>query len=1187
MSNNFQALGGPGNNPGNNPIGLPNNCLTNGAGMQGVASQAHETSGNYFTFFQGSGINFVRTSEQYTWPMLETTKGVYSFNFSYSDSFVSIATSNGGKVLYALRYNNPLYFDWDSTASYPQFGFANSSGTASSFGTGTGISTFAYYSLQNYNFNNPPSLNTSTAFWQLITPYWTSVTTYGIGSFVVYQNPTGISSFFYSKISNNIGIAPTTATDNTWALTNIFSQSPRTANNYNPYNLYFAGPQIGFSTIFSWGTNYNGFYNFGYLQSFQSNTQCQGFAGYCSAIINRYRGLGIMYEISNEPDDLASFWLPSPSFSTSLLGIQSFALSYLNTFTAVSNKIRSVPAIASEYLVACAMSAKNTYWLDYLCNGSLGTSILYYCDAVSIHNYSGLYGLNPESTTYWYTSHIKNLINQYSPIGTSPVPIISSEWGFASPNGMGQSSTTIVSAGGFNTQYAVYNITSYPASPYEAVAPAGTGNTNLLQNTNGIGVSWRTYNNTNGYWMASGNSGVNYNYYGGSAINGFNPTAQPTACLDPNGTMLAWQFSDPDYTTTNAGPTSYQLISSGTFFIAQTANYWVDQAFYVMSAWFRTNPQPGQYSTFPITMQLGNLSNGPNSVTFNINPTWTRYSFLIQYGNGDVTGGSSRGWFQVTRYGVSVGLTSYQWQMAFPQVEQININNIPSAYQTGMGSAMYQIQANYVARAFLQDKQDGIIAKAYYFYQDSPSAGNYGLVQADSGTNTWTTAIKKPAWYAMQALSGYSNTITRYTRHFGSTGGNYLNNPAQIGYTGVNTVWTAQLSTSPSIGNGLLMYIVAKNSLPITSIVLGGTNQTFTGIASTSAGGNRFIYVYALTYALNGAGTTVTINMSSGSNNNLFCTYTEEIAGLSILNPVDTMSSNSGLSTSIYDTLKAPITTISSAYWVNIYCYRNGLPNSDPYPVTIGGNYTSTELINIPPNYITQGLGGWSGVSTGVSTLSDTLGMVVVYRPSNFLGQPGGRVQDFYGYTNDFAALALSLKITGSTPDPTYNSSYGGIFNFNGSSNYMYFSTLNLPYGVSSGTIAAWARTNTISGGNAWIFSYGNPANFQSRSIGINGNTYYYSGYTDSVSYTGVSLNTWFYIAGVFDGTNATLYVNGVAVSSAVKSSWNTVQNNAQIGRQTNGSEYWSGDIGDIEVYNRALSANEILNNYNYGLNRF
>jgi len=168
---------------------------------------------------------------------------------------------------------------------------------------------------------------------------------------------------------------------------------------------------------------------------------------------------------------------------------------------------------------------------------------------------------------------------------------------------------------------------------------------------------------------------------------------------------------------------------------------------------------------------------------------------------------------------------------------------------------------------------------------------------------------------------------------------------------------------------------------------------------------------------------------------------------------------------------------------------------------------------------------------------------------------------------------------------PTYNSANGGSIVFDGSNDYVPIGTSQFPFGSSAGTLSGWARTNTISAGFGWIVSYGNPGSGQSRFLGILNSTYYFGGFGDDITASGVPLNTWFNMVGVYNGTNASMYINGLLVSGPTAKSWNTVANTAQLGRQTFAGEYWNGNISNVSVYNRALSAAEVAQNYNS--NRF
>jgi len=93
---------------------------------------------------------------------------------------------------------------------------------------------------------------------------------------------------------------------------------------------------------------------------------------------------------------------------------------------------------------------------------------------------------------------------------------------------------------------------------------------------------------------------------------------------------------------------------------------------------------------------------------------------------------------------------------------------------------------------------------------------------------------------------------------------------------------------------------------------------------------------------------------------------------------------------------------------------------------------------------------------------------------------------------------------------------------------------------------------------------------------------------TGMVSIAGGSsaLNAWHHIAGTFDGTNARLYVNGVAVASAALST--TYQPNTrsslEIGQAEPGSGfYFPGQLQDAAVYTTVLSPTQVQRHYSVG----
>ena len=174
------------------------------------------------------------------------------------------------------------------------------------------------------------------------------------------------------------------------------------------------------------------------------------------------------------------------------------------------------------------------------------------------------------------------------------------------------------------------------------------------------------------------------------------------------------------------------------------------------------------------------------------------------------------------------------------------------------------------------------------------------------------------------------------------------------------------------------------------------------------------------------------------------------------------------------------------------------------------------------------------------------------------------------------------------TNGPTFNSANGGSIVFDGANDYINCGNAsNLQ--ITVGTIGAWVKTSTPGGSfrsiiakqNAWglfvadsvlvTYDWGNAA---TRSTGIN-----------------IADGTWKYVAMTFTETsgtpsnNAIVYLNGNAVLTiTVKNLNQTV--NVQIA-EANFNQYLNGNIAAASIYNRVLSASEILQNYNAQKSRF
>ena len=179
------------------------------------------------------------------------------------------------------------------------------------------------------------------------------------------------------------------------------------------------------------------------------------------------------------------------------------------------------------------------------------------------------------------------------------------------------------------------------------------------------------------------------------------------------------------------------------------------------------------------------------------------------------------------------------------------------------------------------------------------------------------------------------------------------------------------------------------------------------------------------------------------------------------------------------------------------------------------------------------------------------------------------------------------------TNGPTFNSGNGGQIQFGPTSRYV-----NIPSSVNVGnpnTICAFIK---LSGSNSDTVIYGPNANGQDNWLGINGNRpYVFATQTSDVNnFTLLGTTTldttntiWYFITSTISGSVATLYLNGVQENTTTRAftigSWG---GSAAIGRRGDFDQrYLTGSVAYVMGYNRALSQQEVLQNYNSLKSRF
>jgi hypothetical protein len=198
-----------------------------------------------------------------------------------------------------------------------------------------------------------------------------------------------------------------------------------------------------------------------------------------------------------------------------------------------------------------------------------------------------------------------------------------------------------------------------------------------------------------------------------------------------------------------------------------------------------------------------------------------------------------------------------------------------------------------------------------------------------------------------------------------------------------------------------------------------------------------------------------------------------------------------------------------------------------------------------------------------------------------------GNIKSYPGSGTTWSDLSGNSNNLTLTNSPTWNSS--GYFSTGATGYFTGSGSASIPTGNSTYTMICWARVTgswAIGRGIMSIGGYG--TNNQSNALrtgdtGSVGNfkNYWWNNDLDSTNNNaGLSVGTWFMVTAQFDGTTRRLWANTTNVASDTPTSHNVLTTTVQVGMTYSG-EYFQGDISNASIYNRALSATEISQNFN------
>jgi len=320
---------------------------------------------------------------------------------------------------------------------------------------------------------------------------------------------------------------------------------------------------------------------------------------------------------------------------------------------------------------------------------------------------------------------------------------------------------------------------------------------------------------------------------------------------------------------------------------------------------------------------------------------------------------------------------------------------------------------------------------------------------------------------------------------------------------------------------------------------------------------------------------TVSNPASGGGTSGSFAfTVTNPMPSVSSMNPSTTTAGSSGF-----------ILTVNGSGFVNNSVVNwNGSPRTTTFvsATQLQAAISATDIATSGMDQVTlnnPSPGGGTSGSVSFSVTSSTTTATAPAAAYSFSEGVGSTTADSSGNGN-----------TGVLQGPTWTTSgkYGDALYYNGVNAYVDLGNPASLQSQGSMTWAAWvymtgwpttncqivSRANSTGG---WSLRASWDSGVRSFAVSVAGS----SGQAVRYSNTVPSLNTWYYVAGVYDanGKNLDIYVNGVlddgVLSGKIPKNQTLVNVNTTIGKASNG-QFFFGTIDELHIYTTALSLSAI-----------
>ena len=211
--------------------------------------------------------------------------------------------------------------------------------------------------------------------------------------------------------------------------------------------------------------------------------------------------------------------------------------------------------------------------------------------------------------------------------------------------------------------------------------------------------------------------------------------------------------------------------------------------------------------------------------------------------------------------------------------------------------------------------------------------------------------------------------------------------------------------------------------------------------------------------------------------------------------------------------------------------------------------------------------------------------------------------QSLYGESNSWARDYSGKGYNGTAyggASTTISGKFAGAFSFDGSGDYINAGDINAVDGKTRITVSAWVKSRVNGGASA-------EAHMVDKSLctgALNGGVFellagaaspnkaefviFKNGggpnfISSGVSATSVDDAGWHMVTGVYDGSEASIFVDGVKENSNPTAgiTFPSTSHNVQVGGDCSGTGfYWDGLVDEVAIWNRSLSSSEVLDIY-------